>query len=323
MTTHRAKMTMPRIEEIWSALRSHGVASQRRIDAEHPRDLYADFAPPDQIGLIAICSVRPSLPRPLRAISVELGHRDDGRWSLRIALHQPTLLPVFAALCDDIVGATTSGIDEAQLGTAVLARLQRWRSLLERDAAGLDEATLRGLIGELVVLRSHLIPLLGARAGIAAWRGPRGAPQDFLLPDGQRIEVKAVNWDAGDVQINGLQQLDPGPDELTLAVVRLQVTGSLAQSATNAPRLVGQVRELLVDEPDTLAEFNDSLALVGWHDHSSHDELVVRIMSIEVHPVVETFPRLTISDVPPGVTDVVYRIALPMRNIVTWPVIDD
>jgi hypothetical protein len=194
----------------------------------------------------------------MRSISVEAGKRDDGRWSLRIALQNPALLPVFAALCDDIAEATFTGVDEMQLGAAVLSRLQRWRTLLERDAAGLDEPTLRGLIGELVVLRSRLIPEFGAQAAVAAWHGPSGASQDFLLPDGHRIEVKAVNWDAGDVLINGLQQLDPGPDELTLAVVRLQVTGALARAATNAPRLIASVRQALADDLDALAVFNDA-----------------------------------------------------------------
>lgn len=293
------------------------------IDADHPQDLYADFAPPDQVGLVAICANRPTLPRPLKSISVEAGQRGDGRWSLRLALHHPALQPVFAALCDDIVEATTVGVDETQLGSAVLARLHRWRTLLERDVAGLDETTLRGLIGELVVLRSRLLPQLGARATAVAWQGPRGAAQDFLLPDGHRIEVKAVNWDAGDVQINGLQQLDPGSDKLTLAVVRMQVTGALALSATNAPRLIARLRELLSDDADALADFNDSLSLVGWHDHPSHDEFAVRILSVEAHAVDAAFPKLTASTVPAGVEEVVYRVILPVTGAESWAVIDE
>lgn len=318
-----AKISMPSIEELWTALRAGGVSSQRLIDVSHPHDLYAGFALPDEVGMVVICAERPPLPRPLRAMTVEAGRREDGRWALRLALQEPALQPVFAAFCNDIVKFTSLNVDETQLGAAVLSRLQRWRSLLERDATGLDERILRGLIGELTVLRSRLLPMLGPKAAVAAWQGPYGAAQDFLLPDGHRIEVKASNWSASDVQINGLLQLDPGPDQLTLAVVRMQTTGALAQAATNAPRLISRLHALLADDADALGDFNYALGLLGWHNHPSHDKFAVRLMSIEAHMVSETFPRLTSASVPEGVVDVTYRVILPEIGVERWELLDD
>lgn len=309
-----------KIEEIWDSLRRTGSAAQRRLDERHPCDLYADFEPPDQLGLVAICDGRPTPPRPMRAISVEVGQRADGRWSLRIALQQPALAPVFAALCRDISTATASGVTPATLAAAVLARLNRWRSLLERDSAGLDSATLRGLIGELAVLMWRVLPQTSPLAAVEAWKGPLGAAQDFMLPDGGRLEVKAVEWDATTARINGLSQLDAGQDALTLAVVRLQTTSGSAIHALSATRMVALARDAVRADPEALELLDDRLALLGWHDHPSHDELAVRVLAIHAHPVSGSFPRLTAATVPSGISDVEYCAALPPSGFDEWPV---
>lgn len=308
------------IDSVWKELEQAGVPAQKRIDAIHPRDIYADFDPPDQLGLVAVCARKPRECRPMRAISVTWGQRADGRWSLRLALVQPALLPVFSALCRDIVASTAAGVGEDQLGEAVLSRLQRWRSLLERDAAGLDDDVLQGLIGELTVLESHLVPSLSLREAVAAWRGPSGAPQDFLLPSGDLIEVKTAGRDAQSVRINGLSQLDEASSRLTLAVVRLQATGPHATGAVTAPRLVARLRSRLVDDADALSMFEEALAALGWHEHPAHDELAVQVLHVDAHSVAGAFPRLTASSVPAGVAGVVYDVILPAEPDEVWDV---
>lgn len=308
------------IEAIWEELSRVGSASQRRVDAVHPHDLYADFEPPQQVGIVAVCSERPPQFRQMRAIAIECGSRDDGRWALRLSLLQPALLPVFAALCRDIVASTADGVPAQALGSAVLARLQHWRTLLERDAAGLDEEVLRGLIGELTILESRLLPIMSAAEAVAAWRGPLGAPQDFILPSGGAIEVKAADRDATRVRINGAGQLDGGPNSLSLAVVRLQRTGAGASGAITAPRLIARLRDRLIGDADALRGFDISLAALGWHDHPAHKELAIRILHVDVYAVTLDFPRLTIADIPSGVENVAYSVVLPAVPTETWGV---
>jgi hypothetical protein len=295
-----------------------GVAAQRRVTSEHACDLYADFSPPDQVGIVAVSTDRPPLPPQMRAIRIERGERSDGRASLRIVLEHQLLLPVFAALCQDIVSSTASGVGPAQLASTVLDRLQRWRSLLERESAGLPESTLRGLIGELTILETRLLPTLSEREAVHAWRGPLGAAQDFLLSDGHRIEVKAVDRDADAVTVNGLAQLDPGPDQLTLAVVRLQTSGASADGAITATGLVTRVRERVAADAEALTMFEAALASVGWHEHPAHEENAFRVVSIDAYDVDGSFPRLTASNVPPGVLDASYVASLRDLLFRTW-----
>jgi hypothetical protein len=317
MTTKRT-ILMSRIEDLWARLRSTaGGPTQIRIDEKHPLDLYADFEGPDRVGLVAVCGRRPPQVGELRVLSVEEAKRSDGRWTLRLLLLRPSLAPVFSALCTDIVACTRSGVSEAALGQVVVKRLAHWRNLLERDSSGLDEAVLRGLIGELMVLRTKVLPMFPAVDAIRSWRGPSGAPQDFLFPDGSRTEVKTVGHLADQVRINGLAQLDASAGHLTLAVVRAAPTGPGDPHAVSAPALVALVREQLGDDVDALDAFEAALRQVGWHEHTSHADLVLRIMGIDEHLVNETFPRLSPANVPEGVMDADYIIALPQWHTST------
>lgn len=299
------------IERLWSELQAGGAAAQRRIDAAHPHDIYADHAPPDQVGLVVVCATRPAEPEPLRSLLVESGRRTDGRWALHITLVEPSLRTVFAALCMDIVEATRAGVDNERLAATVLLRIERWRALLLRDRGGLDDTVLRGLLGELHTLETRVLPGATPREAVAAWTGPHGTPQDFQLDTGERLEVKALAPSATHVRINGLAQLDAAANPLILVVVRMQTTGVAAPGRTTAPEKVAHVRSLLAEDAGALIAFDDALAAMGWHQHPAHDEYAVHLFGIEEYAVTGTFPRLTVQTVPQGVVEADYIIELP------------
>ena len=239
------------------------------------------------------------------------GLRGDGRWTLRLMLSEQLLRPVFAALCDDIASSTRSGVADAVLGSAIVRRLIHWRTLMEKDGGGLGEEILRGLIGELIILRDKVMPVYPLRDAVRCWTGPRGTPQDFQLPDGRRWEVKAVARRATQARINGLGQLDAGTMPLVLVVVRVEATGIHAAGALTAPLLIADLRQRLEADPEGFAALNENLAEIGWHEHPGHDEVVVRVCAIEEHTVTAGFPRLTSATVPPGILDASYLIELP------------
>jgi hypothetical protein len=311
-----SRTTTMSIENLWRQLASAERNAQTRVDAVHPLDIYADMQPPDRVGLVAVCGTRPPEVRPMRAISVEHGVRADGRWTLRLLLLEQQLLPVFAALCRDVIACTRSGVDESRLGQVVVQRLLHWRSLLERDSAGLGEAALRGLIGELLVLRDRLMPALGPAGAVAAWRGPLGAPQDFVLPDTHRVEVKTVGPHADQVRVNGLDQLDPCGDPLTLTVVRAEAATPDARGAVSAPALIAEIGNLLAVDPEAVAAFGIALNGMGWHEHPSHHAVALRLLGMEDHEVGDGFPCLTRATVPAGVLDADYAVGLPRRSSV-------
>jgi hypothetical protein len=300
-----------KIEDLWHSLRGESVGAQRRVDADHPLDIYADFEPPDRPGLVLFCPNQPPDYQSLKAIRIERRRRQDGRWTLRIFLEEPKLMAVFTELCRDIIDSTRIGIDPMRAGSVVLTRIERWRTLLVADSAGLDRSALKGLIGELLVLENRLFQLLGLDEAVAAWTGPLGMAQDFRLPSGQRIEVKAVDRDADRVLINGLDQLDGSGDPLQLTVVRLEDTGRDAPDALTAPLLIERLRTRLADSPAALRSFNSLLRFVGWDETDEGNQVIVRLVRIDEHKVDGTFPRLIPGTVPPGVVYATYKIVLP------------
>jgi hypothetical protein len=311
MVMTSAATTTMRIEELWTTLRREAVEAQRRVDATHPLDLYADFEPPDRPGLILLSDERPNDAPAMRAIGVERRHRPDGRWSMRIFLEEPRLLPVFAELCRDIVEFTRRNAQSASPSALVLSRIERWRSLMQAQPAGLSRSQIRGLIGELLVLEHELLPALLPEQAVSAWTGPLGANQDFRLPDGRKLEVKAVGRYSDTVQINGLDQLDGGVDPLQLVIVRLADTGIDSEGAITVARLIERLRSILTPAPVALQTFEVLLAFAGWKDGADTDSVSVRLERIDRHDVDSDFPRLIRATVPDGVTAATYEILLP------------
>jgi hypothetical protein len=300
-----------KIEELWASLRREAVEAQRRVDATHPLDLYADFEPPDRPGLILITDERPNDAPALQAIGIERRRRQDGRWSMRIFLEEPRLLPVFAELCRDIVEFSRYNSQSGLPSGLVLSRIERWRSLMQAEPVGLSRSQIRGLIGELLVLEKELLPVLLPDEAVSAWTGPLGASQDFRLPDGRKLEVKALDRHADRVQINGLDQLDSGVDPLQLVAVRLENTGINAEGAVTASRLIAQLRAQLNQAPAALQTFEVLLRFAGWVDAADTDSVVVRLERIDRYNVDDSFPRLTVATVPAGITAATYELLLP------------
>jgi hypothetical protein len=230
---------------------------------------------------------------------------------MRVYLEESRLLPVFAELCRDIIEFTRYAPRSAQPSGLVLSRIERWRSLMQPQPELLSRNHLRGLIGELLVLEREVLPLLGDDQAVSSWTGPLGASQDFRLPDGRRLEVKALDRSADQVQINGLDQLDSGGDPLQLVIVRLEDTGLEAEGAITASRLIERLRGRLRDAPKALQTFETLLRFAGWDDAVDSQIVVVRLSRIERHEVDGGFPRLTPATVPAAVIEATYKIVLP------------
>ncbi|MBV9120000.1 MAG: PD-(D/E)XK motif protein [Chloroflexi bacterium] len=305
-----------RIEELWNSLRRESLQSQRRVDGTHPLDLYADFERPDRPGLILFCDERPNDPPALKAISIERRRRRDGQWSMRVCLEEPRLLPVFAELCMDIIEFTRNASRNAQPSGQVLSRIERWRNLMQSQPSRLSRNKLIGLIGELLVLETKLVPVLGPDQAVSSWTGPLGTSQDFRLPDGRKLEVKALDPNGGQVRVNGLDQLDGGGDPLQLLIVRLEETGVDAKGAITASGLIERLRRSLSEAPNALQAFESLLSFAGWDDAADSETFAVRLSRVEAYEVDADFPRLTPATVPAAVIEATYTIMLPPAPVI-------
>lgn len=300
-----------RIEEVWAAVAAQTTEHRvfRRVDENHPLDLYAGINQEGHRVLLLVTNREPpSVPVP-GAVEVIVTQREDGAWAVIVQLARPELAELFGRLCQDLVETTRSSIREHG-GEALVQRLHRWRKLLEPGRqTTLSERELRGLLGELWLLDTVVLPRLGLAAGVQAWLGPLDAPQDFLI-GGSLLEVKTVQPGARTIPISSLEQLDSGTTPLFLGVVALAPVDAKTTGAFTTASLVTRIRASLEEEESARTEFELRLADAGYMDVAEYVHHEYRVIEVRYFRVGDGFPCLTRNIVPRGVWHATYEISV-------------
>jgi hypothetical protein len=170
----------------------------------------------------------------------------------------------------------------------------------------------KGLIGELNVMETILIPNLKPRDAASAWHGPLGAPKDFQIGR-VAIEAKARRGGATPhVSISSEDQLDEsGTDALFLHVSELDEAAAEDADSFTVTRKAEQVRELLRIKDPAASDAFDTLLLAGgfrWEDDYSDAFWIAGPSNI--YTVSDDFPRIRADRLLGGISSVTYSIAL-------------
>ena len=290
--------------------------SARRVTQETPWGLYWAVDADRNILLILQHGVTTRRSRrlpKLRGLRVEAQPAESGSDErIVIRLADPEQRDIFLRFCRDIVEATILAQTEEQAVERFLARTWRWHRLLQggRDKRlGDDEQ--RGLIGELVVLERHLLPVLGALDAVRCWTGPMGAPHDFEISR-IHVEAKAQGSATPRVTISSEHQLESGnADRLFLHVTEVTTAAEGGPDALTVTDIATRIRVVLAGRDMAAVDlFEERLGAVGfdWTDDYSDKSWVVGQEAL--YEVREKFPRITPAMVPGGVGNVRYMIAL-------------
>ena len=290
--------------------------SARRVTQETPWGLYWAVDADRNILLILQHGVTTRRSRrlpKLRGLRVEAQPAESGSDErIVIRLTDPEQRDIFLRFCRDIVEATILAQTEEQAVERFLARTWRWHRLLQggRDKRlGDDEQ--RGLIGELVVLERHLLPVLGALDAVRCWTGPMGAPHDFEISR-IHVEAKAQGSATPRVTISSEHQLEPGnADRLFLHVTEVTTAAEGGPDALTVTDIATRIRVVLAGRDMAAVDlFEERLGAVGfdWTDDYSDKSWVVGQEAL--YEVREGFPRITPAMVPGAVGNVRYMIAL-------------
>lgn len=310
MTIKRAAQ-MKSIDNIWQELSQlKTYPAFKRVDDNHPCDLYAAVEINGAHGLFLVSLTQPPIPQSYEAVEITRAQRQDGKWILALKLHRRELLALFTQLCNDLIEASR-GIDpQGDSGAFLLSRVARWRRLLEFGKDGsLSEQELRGLIGELVFMNRFAIPMWPPDASIEAWVGPFDASQDFCFPD-LSIEVKTIRPGSPTVKISSIAQLDTTGGRLLLAVLSLSASTAEDPKAVSVANIVDDLRCKLAPSEPAAREFNSRLAAAGYVDSQKYENTFFRVGDIRLFEIKDNFPRLTRRELPEGVVEARYDISL-------------
>lgn len=289
----------------------------RRLHPEACCGIYAAINQPGGVlGLIveaAVSALGRHIQLPKSAgFQVEttlLGHSHHGQVRITLSLAHPAYASVFAILCADAIDVLLATEDETFAVEALIGRLHAWHSFMASSGPdGLSEAAMIGLMGELLVLRDYVIPLVGAQNAVNAWAGPRGEPNDFSVGRGY-LEVKATTRQAPDrLSISNVDQLDISRGPILLGHVRFR---ELPDGET-LPDMVESLRALLaIDAPLVLPIYANALLSAGYVDaQRSFYVKTLHLQAFEVFEVTEDFPRIARGDLRQGIVDCTYMIDL-------------
>lgn len=310
------------LTETWASLeRVDGSGREgrfkRRIKPESKLDLFIAVSKPTNQRMLLMLVSEASLDGlgelpPSHGVEARVVRPgEDGRdAAIELVLTDERYEDIFDALVENIASAVVEEEDERDAVSALVTRLRRWQRFLEEAGLrGLSPEQQRGLYAELWVLRTYLIDALGEAAAISGWTGPSHASHDFQFGS-CAMEAKATAAKQHQVlRIVSERQLDDtGVEELFLFHLSLDVHRDTGETL---PVLVGSIRDRVRSTP-VASVFDERLIDAGYLDahESFYSESGYAIREENFFRVGAGFPRIVEGDLPAGVGDVRYSVAV-------------
>ena len=238
---------------------STGLASYRLLDPTRPWFLLGVDGKWDIIAIkssskstewvqkVEILSIRHGM------IGAEIEGWDEGAFMIRCESHErERIAPFMADLC--------TRVDPDEPDDSILQIIDEWADLWNRIRGPLSLEAQRGLIGELICLKS-MITSIGEKT-IRYWTGPTKTPQDFIA-DTWRVEVKTIGTKIARPKISSLDQLLPS-NNYSLHLILISIKNGTEFSLND---LIEQMRHILSHNDD----FENLLFQVGYYTkHVAH-----------------------------------------------------
>ena len=318
MTT-RIWTLMPTDTDPWNAVSrpsSPDRETLRRVGPEYELDFYRGrrFGGHYFLRLVVDADPPSGLVIPkMTNLTISL-RGNGGRYELTVTLTSPDYLELFRALCADLVSSTRfiKRTNQTQALLAVVARIVRWQGLLRSmRARALDSSKQLGLFGELTVLREIFLAETDAFSAVSAWRGPSGAEQDFQF-SGWLFEVKSQMVTSDQmIHVSSAHQLDLVSGPIVLLHQVFSTSDGAGGEGRTLRQMVDETRQLMLDEsPPAVDLFQARLVEAGYETSEEYDVERLVLVGRSAYEVTDAFPRISASDLPPGVGNVRYDVSL-------------
>lgn len=310
--TSKCSSDMDLVEPIWRNLElSMQYGAMRRVSENSTADFFCGLDSTGRRGLILVSATEPPVAPTFTSVEIIVSRRTDGHWALTMWLNDPRLESVFSTFCDSLIEAVSSYASLYRAAEMLTYILNSKRLLEESTPSLLSVQRIRGLIGELLAFKESLA-LYPVEIVLSSWTGPFRTPQDFAFPR-LFVEVKAVVPTATTVKISSFDQLDRSEDVAIVLVVYVLaeiLPNAFSNGQLSLSALVGELQLLLKADPILINDFTQKLKAAGYQDDPYYDTRTFRVESKFYFAVGTKFPKIGRAQIPNGVTDGVYHIAL-------------
>lgn len=279
----------------------------QRIDSTYAVNIFVGF---DADGRMTVVITENAVCKPVRStklIEVALKMRNDGKMALSFALLDTAYESLFMIFCKDLIAVC----EKAGNNQAIVCAITRWKYWKElfgkRKQTILDKQEIKGLIGELLILKEYILTKWGEDKAVQAWMGPLLGHKDFEIDD-TWFEVKSVNENAIQVKISSFEQLESETDG-HLVVVRLEETSTVAENAVNINKLVAELIGLISDV-DNLGILQTKLDNIGYSFDEEYNSWNFLYKGRQSYYVDDKFPRIRKRDVDNAIGNAQYTIMI-------------
>lgn len=305
-------ITKNELSRLWSEITpQQGQNVGRRADEQHPLDFFITYDEKPNKQLILLAEFQPTLPSSSKQIFVRGNKRSDGKYAICFSLEDDRLQEQYVSLCWDIMDCTFT-IQNKKVGVqSAIKRFILWQKLFaEVKTKKLSESEVKGLIGELQVLKEICVKKYGIEKAVAGWVGPLGTDRDFEFED-TWFESKFVSLSMDKVKISSFDQLDTDM-EGNLVLCRGEKTSNETLGYITLNTLVEEISTMARINENALVSFKNRLALTGYDSGNELVEQPYKVARLEMYSVEnDDFPRIRRSNINGAIADGSYSLSIP------------
>lgn len=220
--------------------------------------------------------------------------------------------PVFKLLVQTLICDLERGNVEGRCHLLELLKLAlvRCREFFKSGRREFSANVAKGLLGELYFLEHQVVPTVGWAHALSCWCGPMGAPQDFAV-QGTTVELKCTqSANRQYVRISSSQQLDNSLCSTYLCVVGLGAEQGEGPEYESVAAMVDRLADMFEAETGSSRMFRETVKLVGFSAETEEARKAYRVLGYTFYEIREDFPRIKVSDLPPEIDEVKYKIDL-------------
>lgn len=308
-------MMLTEFSDLWNKIEVGKIVSiQRRIDSLHPLNIFFGY---DTLGFrefIVVTEISPHLQLNSASINIEIGIRKDEKFAVCFRLTDKHKEAVFVHLCWDLFEYTNDSSDDVDGIKKIQNRFRIWQKLFDEGNDGLlSIQAIKGLIGELVFLKTYAFEDYGIENAIKSWIGPHNAHKDYWF-ESSWYEIKTIDSGTKDITISSLEQLASDVIGFIVCVI-VEKTSKTATNRLNLPIIVDSIRTMLNDNEEIRLEFESKLLEIGYFDRDEYYNFNFAYIESKKYIVDKGFPKITSSNVDNAITEVKYKISLAsIRN---------
>lgn len=287
----------------------------RRVHSISARDVYAGVDAPGRQRFVAVRileserrQLREYTPRSSAGIVVETV--DEAGGIVTLFLHEQPGMPAatFPAVIADVLSVAAADSTTNALRRA-FDRFALWQRALQRRTGPLAGHEVRGFIGELLVLRDVIAPIVGLKRAVDSWAAPGDLGLHDFAAQGWELEVKAHTRLSDRIHVSTTGQLESlATDPVFLCTVELEASPEGTSLVELAHSLVASAA---TDAP-LAATIQAALVMRGLRAPPFDGECAIRYRAAtpRAYLVTQDFPLIRRRSVPSAVTDVAYSVLL-------------